>query len=243
MSFNSSPPPSTRLRKQSRATNWRTYLINAEVPVRFQVLTAANVKTTDFLYIAPCGLVEVGRRFRGACCLHHEGDPDEGSTHLWNVCSSSRLHGAIYQKAVSLIFTGLVLLQVLKFCVITCLYSKVFALVFMTSISHPEYGHVWRLTGVLSCNVPKVGSFNLFLFLLLHCNLCFIFKHVLFPQHYLLWYARISYLLREVAWCDRWPHKESKSDLISSAVCMHDLWSFVWRKKKFCNVLLWCWII
>jgi hypothetical protein len=24
--------------------------------------------------VAPCSLVEVYRRFRGACCLHHQGD-------------------------------------------------------------------------------------------------------------------------------------------------------------------------
>jgi hypothetical protein len=39
--------------------------------VRFQVLTAANVKMAAFLDIAPCSLVEVDRRFRGASCLHH----------------------------------------------------------------------------------------------------------------------------------------------------------------------------
>jgi hypothetical protein len=36
--------------------------------VRFQVLTAASMKMTVFLDVAPCRLVEVCRRFRGACC-------------------------------------------------------------------------------------------------------------------------------------------------------------------------------
>jgi hypothetical protein len=36
--------------------------------VRFQVLRAASMK------MAPCSLVEVYRHFRGACCLHHQGD-------------------------------------------------------------------------------------------------------------------------------------------------------------------------
>jgi hypothetical protein len=27
-----------------------------------------------FRVVAPCSLVEVYRRFRGACCLHHQGD-------------------------------------------------------------------------------------------------------------------------------------------------------------------------
>jgi hypothetical protein len=32
-----------------------------------------------FRVVAPCSLVEVYRRFRGTCCLHHQGDrPDDG---------------------------------------------------------------------------------------------------------------------------------------------------------------------
>jgi hypothetical protein len=38
---------------------------------------------TAILDIAPCSLVEVERRFIGACCLHLQGD--EGSKHLLNV--------------------------------------------------------------------------------------------------------------------------------------------------------------
>jgi hypothetical protein len=40
--------------------------------VRFQVLTAASKKTVFWL-VAPCSLVEVYRRFRGACYVHHHG--------------------------------------------------------------------------------------------------------------------------------------------------------------------------
>jgi hypothetical protein len=42
--------------------------------VRFQALTAANVKMTAFWDIEPRSLVEVTRRFRGAYCVHHQGD-------------------------------------------------------------------------------------------------------------------------------------------------------------------------
>jgi hypothetical protein len=45
----------------------QTYLIEL---VRFQVLTAASMKMTAFWNTAPCSLVEVDRRFRGAYCLH-----------------------------------------------------------------------------------------------------------------------------------------------------------------------------
>jgi hypothetical protein len=49
--------------------------------VRVHVLTEAIMKMMAFWGIALCGLVEVNRRFRGAYCLHHQGD-DGGSMHL-----------------------------------------------------------------------------------------------------------------------------------------------------------------
>jgi hypothetical protein len=39
--------------------------------VRFQVLTAANMKMAVLGVVEPCSLVEVHRRFRCACCLHN----------------------------------------------------------------------------------------------------------------------------------------------------------------------------
>jgi hypothetical protein len=50
--------------------------------------------------VAPSSLVEIGRRFRGAYCLHHQGDvsthrpEDGGSKHLWNVGQFLRDHTA-----------------------------------------------------------------------------------------------------------------------------------------------------
>jgi hypothetical protein len=35
--------------------------------------TVPELNMTDFWYIAPCSLVEVDRRFRGANCSHHKG--------------------------------------------------------------------------------------------------------------------------------------------------------------------------
>jgi hypothetical protein len=35
--------------------------------------------------VTPCSLTGVEWRFRGAYCLHHQGDDDGGSTRLWNV--------------------------------------------------------------------------------------------------------------------------------------------------------------
>jgi hypothetical protein len=50
--------------------------------VRFQVLTAASMKFRFVFWdVLPCKII-VDRRFRGTCCLHHQGDegPDDGSS-------------------------------------------------------------------------------------------------------------------------------------------------------------------
>jgi hypothetical protein len=36
------------------------------------------VKMAVFWVVAPCSLVKVYRRFRDACCLHHQGDNPRG---------------------------------------------------------------------------------------------------------------------------------------------------------------------
>jgi hypothetical protein len=55
------------------------------ISVRFQVVTAANMKMAVSWNIALCSLVEVHRRFSSTYWLHHQGDKDVGSEHLWNV--------------------------------------------------------------------------------------------------------------------------------------------------------------
>jgi hypothetical protein len=61
--------------------------------VTFRVLMAASINITAFWDIAPWSLVEVDRYFRGAYYLHHHRPLKRRST-------STRLHGAIFQKAV-----------------------------------------------------------------------------------------------------------------------------------------------
>jgi hypothetical protein len=39
-----------------------------------QDFTAASMKMAVFWVVAPCSLVEVYQRFRGTCCLHHQGE-------------------------------------------------------------------------------------------------------------------------------------------------------------------------
>jgi hypothetical protein len=65
------------------------------------------MKMTAFWDIAPCSLVEVDRRSRDAYCLHHEGDISsiialtmETVSTYKSLLTSTRLHGALSQKAV-----------------------------------------------------------------------------------------------------------------------------------------------
>jgi hypothetical protein len=64
--------------KQRERERVKKEKLNTCMSVRFQVLTAASKKMAVFWVVVPCSLVEVYRRFRGACCLHRQGD--EGST-------------------------------------------------------------------------------------------------------------------------------------------------------------------
>jgi hypothetical protein len=38
-----------------------------------EVLMVVSMKMAVFWVVAPCSLVEVYKRFRGPCCLHHQG--------------------------------------------------------------------------------------------------------------------------------------------------------------------------
>jgi hypothetical protein len=42
--------------------------------VRFEVLTAMSMDVAAFWNVALCSLVDVQKHFRGAYCLHHQGD-------------------------------------------------------------------------------------------------------------------------------------------------------------------------
>jgi hypothetical protein len=62
----------------------------------FRSSLAASMKMTVFWDVAPCSLVEIGLRFRGAYCLHHQGD-DFGAHGIifMNVCCYNRCHGNV----------------------------------------------------------------------------------------------------------------------------------------------------
>jgi hypothetical protein len=50
--------------------------LDTSIFVRFQDLTAASMRP-----VVLCGLVEVHRRFRGACCLRHQTDRSDDGGH------------------------------------------------------------------------------------------------------------------------------------------------------------------
>jgi hypothetical protein len=96
--------------------NYKTYLLltsqilrlqsvkmSAVLLVRFQVLTAASIKTC-FWDVAPCSLMEVDRRFRGVSTDGSSGRDNEVCTQLWYV-GLLPLHGATSQEAVIKSFT------------------------------------------------------------------------------------------------------------------------------------------
>jgi hypothetical protein len=51
-----------------------------------------------FWVVAPCSLVELYRRFRGAYCLHHQGDSDDG-TPMTEAASTSEKPINFYKTA------------------------------------------------------------------------------------------------------------------------------------------------
>jgi hypothetical protein len=72
---------------------------NKRLNVRFQVLTVSSMNMTAFWDMAPCSLVEVARRFRGAFIALMIETVRTFET-LKHRSISARLHGAMSQKAV-----------------------------------------------------------------------------------------------------------------------------------------------
>jgi hypothetical protein len=55
---------------------------------------ATSMNMAVFWDVAPCGLVDIDRRLRGAYCLHHQGDynlePEIFSTHCTSINTDYR---------------------------------------------------------------------------------------------------------------------------------------------------------
>jgi hypothetical protein len=52
----------------------RSFYNHTKYLVGFEVFTAVSMKMAVFWVVAPYSLVEFYQRFRGPCCLHHQGD-------------------------------------------------------------------------------------------------------------------------------------------------------------------------
>jgi hypothetical protein len=77
-------------------------LWTVHLSLRSQVLTAASVKTTVFWVVTPCSLVDVYRRFTGACCLHHQCNDSSHVVNLYGedtLCYVRRLEALRIKKA------------------------------------------------------------------------------------------------------------------------------------------------
>jgi hypothetical protein len=59
--------------------------------------------------IAPCSLVRVVRRFRGAYCLHHHGTMIMDAVRISEMSAPARLHGATSQKTLNFILQAYVI--------------------------------------------------------------------------------------------------------------------------------------
>jgi hypothetical protein len=67
---------------------WMVKVVKKDNSVKFQVVTAVSMMMTVFWDVAPCCFAEVYRRFRGPCCLHHQGD-ESGVIALMMVAAST----------------------------------------------------------------------------------------------------------------------------------------------------------
>jgi hypothetical protein len=76
-----SAPGDCKLRQLLFALS-KWYSTHVDLTTRTSALKLQEVvKISIFWDVAPCSIVEVDRRFRGAYCLHHQGD-EAGSKHL-----------------------------------------------------------------------------------------------------------------------------------------------------------------
>jgi hypothetical protein len=103
--------------------------------VGFEFLTAVSTKMAVFWVVAPCSLVEVYQRFRGACCLHHQGDqgtlkttrrynPEDSHLHIRSL-SESEFNDMLKNNSV-LVPCSAEPVEILKRPVIVCIVCGVY---------------------------------------------------------------------------------------------------------------------
>jgi hypothetical protein len=82
----------------TRNANTKTITPTRHYDARFHVVTAASTMTA-FWDTVPCSLVEVDRRFRGAYCLHHQGD-HVPSHHHHHITTTPPTHNSVTTNVV-----------------------------------------------------------------------------------------------------------------------------------------------
>jgi hypothetical protein len=122
--------------------------------VRFQVLTAARMRMTVFRDVAPCSLVEIDRRFRGAYCLHNHR-PDEAvstsetSANFYEITGSyipedSHPHTYIYICA--------------NLIIVCCVRMKIYVVFFLVMMLWSLVGSYLLLYQSCSLKMEVIGS-------------------------------------------------------------------------------------
>jgi hypothetical protein len=132
------------------------------------------LKMIAFCDIAPCGLVELDWRFRGAFCVHHQGDdcPDgEGSMYFWNVSLLLWDYTGLYPRRLSSSYYPLWEPEVSNNGTVSCELTPVTSLLLICGgqkmIAPPVCLHqdyIWVRQNVVSyCNMIKYLLFQVYL--------------------------------------------------------------------------------
>jgi hypothetical protein len=81
---------SVRTSKKTTLVHYKDQLVNADYECAVEScvggrrLANSPMKMADFWVVAPCSLVEANQRFRGPCCLYHQGDESlPRGSHWW----------------------------------------------------------------------------------------------------------------------------------------------------------------
>jgi hypothetical protein len=99
--------------------------VNNDYFVGFEVLTAVGTEMAVFWVVAPCSLVEVYQRFRGPCCLHHQGDCSD------NTAQQSRRQPS---TIISLNSVNQLIFVMVKCCVFFAVRTELLNIVYMSFV-------------------------------------------------------------------------------------------------------------
>jgi hypothetical protein len=122
---------------------------------------AMSIKFRVFWEISPSSHVKLERRFRCVYCLHHQGDDDGGSMHIWNVSPLQCDYTALYPRRL---YTSLWGTQIWKFTVVKQIVISHYSSL-QSIYQHYKRRATWNLvlvvtTGWCSAIVHQNGKFT-----------------------------------------------------------------------------------